>query len=174
MVKRLGYFRKKKSSNKRLIELFEENQKLRFSSTEKDWQNKKFTQKLEFQEKKARQEITRMLKDGKIRTADDFYRAAFMFQHGDNYKSYSLAVTLAAVSMLLGESWAKNFYTKTIDRFLLSLNQPQIFFTQYVMHKGRWSLSPYNKNISSKVRKLFGAETLKKALEGEKKLNEEN
>lgn len=163
--KKLGFYRKSEKSNKRLIDLFERNQMIRYASSNKDWEDKNFLDKLVQEEKTARAEILKMLKKGEIRTSDDFYRASWFFHHGATFHSYALAITFAAVSFHLGEPWGKNLYALALDRFLLSIGQPQYFGTQFEKRYGKWKLSPYNKKTTDKERKLYFVEPLKKTLE---------
>lgn len=161
MGKKFGFFRKTKSSNKKLIAIFEENQALRYGASDKDWQNKDFQKKIIQQESRAKKEALLALKAGKIKTPDDFYRASWFFHHSENYKDNALAVALAAASWLNGELWGKNFFAVTVDRFLLAIKQPQYFVTQYEKTKGRWVISRYNPKVKDSVRKRFDVGTLK-------------
>lgn len=169
--RRLGFYRKTDRSNKRLIALFEENQELRYASAEKDWKNKDFVRKLEQSERLARKEIEGFLRRGKIRTLDDFYRAAWFFHHGSDSRSYALAVALAAVSNHLGETWGKNLYAVALDRFLLSVKNPQFFGTQIEMEKGKWVLAPYNKKTTDDERKAYLVDPLEKTAKVVRKMN---
>lgn len=168
---KLGFFRKSKSSNKRLINLFESNQKLRYQSQEQDWGNKIFLKRLQNQESQAKKEILQLLKKGKIKTSDDFYRAAWLFHHSSNFRHYALAVALASTSWLMGEPWGKNLFATTMDRFLLSIRQPQYFTTQYKKTRGAWLLFPYNRKVTDKTRKWFHVGTLKEAKNSLKELS---
>lgn len=170
---RLGFYHKTVRSNKRLITLFEENQKLRYAGNERDWKNKGFIQKLEQSERLARKEILSFLRKGEIRTSDDFYRAAWFFHHGNNLRSYALAVALAAVSNHLGELWGKNLYAVAIDRFLLSIKNSQYFGTQIVREKGKWVLAPYDKKTGDDERKAYFVDPLEKTVKAAEKMNTE-
>lgn len=161
--KKLGFYRKSKDSNRKLIKLFEECQLMWYSSP-KGWQNKKFIEKLGHTERQGRKEILKMLKKGEIRTPDDFYRAAWLFRHGNSFRSHALAVALAAVSYQLGEPWGKNFYAVALDRFLLSIKQPQYFGTLFKKKKGEWQPLPYNPKTTDKERKEYSVEPIKKAI----------
>lgn len=169
----LGFYRQTGKSNKKLIRLFEKNQKARYKSTSKNWEDKEFLRKLTGEEKEARKEILGMLGKGKIKTGDDFYRAAWFFHHGNTSRSYALAVALAAVSYHLGEPWGKNLYAVALDRFLLSIGQLQYFGTQFEKRKGKWKLSSYNKKTTDKERRKYFVEPLKEVLEGLKELEKE-
>jgi len=170
---KVGFYRKSTRSNRELIRLFEEIQKIRYESSDKDWEDKSFVKKLKEKESRARKKVLRMLKKGEIRTSDDFYRAADFFHHGDTFRSYALAVALAAASHHLGEPWGKNFYAVALDRFLLSIGQPQYFGTQFEKKEGKWRLSPYNKKTTDRERKECLVDPLKKLLKRAKDLEEE-
>ena len=171
MPRRLGYYRKSVRSNKRLVELFEDNQKQRYSSTNKDWTDKKFTRRLWKEEIQTRREILAMLRKGKIRTSDDFYRAGHFFHHGMGFRSYALGLTLFAVSHHLSELWGKNYYAVALDRFLVSIKQPQYFVTQFKKRGEKWIISPYRKSVSDKERKEYFVEPLEKMKKDVRKMN---
>ena len=82
-------------------------------------------------ERRAR---TRALLDaGQIRTANDFYGAAFIFQHGGEPESYLLAHALAVRALALGHDKAEWIAAATLDRYLQSIARDQIYGTQYSM-----------------------------------------
>lgn len=174
MKQRIGYFKKTKKSNKELVALFEKIQSIRSKSTQKDWSNKKFVNKLTSLEKKASKKVHQLLKNKKLKTADDFYRAAFILHHGNSHKSYLQAVSLAAISNHLGEPRGKNLYAVALDRLLLSLDLPQHFGSQFIKVKRKYKLAPIDKNTTDKERKKYLIEPLSKLKERAKKLNKKN
>ncbi len=171
MDKKIGFFRKNKNSNKELVVLFEKIQEIRSKSTEEDWKNKEFVNKLTSLEKAASKKILKLLKTKKIKTADDFYRAAFIFHHGSDFKSYMIATALAAISHHLGEPWGKNLYAVALDRLLLSIGLPQQFGTQYIKKRENYKLAPFNKNTTDEEREKYLVEPLAKLKAREKELN---
>ena len=168
-----GYFVKTGRSNRRLLVMFERNQKLRYESKPADWGNGTFLGKLEEEEGQARVEIQEMLVQGKVKTADDFYRAGHFFHHSKDFKDYGLAVALFSVSLFLGERWAKNAYVVALDRFLLAISQKQLFFSQFIKEQGKWKLMPYQKIISDRIRRMYDANNLVIATKMAKKLQKE-
>jgi len=150
--------------------LFERIQKMRAESTDEDWKDKKFIRKLTHIEKKASEEILLLLKEKNLKTADDFYRASFIFHHGTDFKSYLIATALASISDHLGEPWGKNLYAVTLDRLLLSVGLPQQFGSQYILVKGKRRLAPVNKNTTDGERKKYLVEPLRKLKLAEKDL----
>lgn len=159
--RKLGYYRYSPISNKRLIELFEHNQSKRYSASDGDWRKKEFTRNLRKEEITARREILEMLQKGKICTADDFFRAGHFFHHSLNFRDYALGLACFSVSWHLGELWGKNYYALALDRFLISLKQPQYFVTQFEKKEGKWNLSPYRRSASDKDRKKYLVQSMK-------------
>ncbi len=174
MARRLGYYRKSAKSNKRLIKLFEINQRQRFVASNKDWADKEFTRRLWKEEIQDRREILGMLRRGEIRTADDFYRAGHFFHHGSNFRDYALGLALFAASRHLGELWGKNTYAVAVDRFLTSIKQPQYFVTQFEKRRGKWLISSYRRGVSDQERKEYFVETLAKTKKRVGEMNQEN
>ena len=158
---RIGYFRKTRSSNRVLVSLFEEIQQLRSESTYQDWQEQGFVRKLTSLEKLARKKILILLKSKKLKTSDDFLRAADIFHHGPDFQSYMIAVALAAISNHLGEPWGKNHFAVAIDRLLQSLGLPQHFGTQYSKIKGKWQLDKVDLKTTDKERLEYGVEPIR-------------
>lgn len=168
MSRKVGFYHKSSKSNQRLVILFEALQKERLQVNMEDTNSIK---KINLKEKQMRNEVLKMLKKGEIKTSDDFYRAAMLFQHGSNFKSYAMAVALAAVSAHLGEPWGKGLYAMALDRFLLSISQKQYFGTNFEKVKGKWRLAPHNEKTSDFERKFYLVEPMKKIVEEIKKLN---
>jgi hypothetical protein len=83
-----------------------------------------------------RKRVREMLDGGLLHTADDYYSAAFVFQHGGKPEDYLLAHSLAMASMALGRSDASWIASATLDRFLQNIDRPQIFGTQYLTPRG--------------------------------------
>jgi hypothetical protein len=80
----------------------------------------------------ARRERVRALLDaGQLRTADDYYAAAFVFQHGQKPEDHLLAHVLAMGAMTLGRNDASWIAAATLDRYLHNTDRPQVFGTQY-------------------------------------------
>ena len=72
-----------------------------------------------------------MLDSGKLRSGDDFYHAAFMFQHGEQPDDYMMAHTLATIANGRGSRDATWIAAATLDRYLQNIGQRQIYGTQY-------------------------------------------
>ena len=72
-----------------------------------------------------------MLAIGEVRTGTDYYHAALIFQHGQNPDDYLLAHVLAMDAVAMGSKEARWLSAATLDRYLLSIWQPQVFGTQF-------------------------------------------
>jgi hypothetical protein len=124
-----------------------------------------------------RREATRkLLADGKLHTGGDFERAAFVFQHGDKPDDYLLAHTLAVVAVSHGESSAVWIAAATLDRYLNSIHQPQIYGTQFFpKENGPTTQEPYNRElISDALRRQLGVPSLAAQEEQKKKYDKES
>jgi hypothetical protein len=78
-----------------------------------------------------KRQIRALLAGGGLKTGEDFYDAAFIFQHGETAEDYLFAHVLAMEAVLKGYDVAKWVAAATLDRYLQIIHQPQIFGTQY-------------------------------------------
>ncbi len=140
-------------SNAEMQRVFEDDQKVRQPRTDKmDWTPVEKTDA-------ERREVTRkLLAEGKLHTGEDFERAAFVFQHGSSPDDYLLAHTLAMVAVAHGRSGAIWISAATLDRYLNSIHQAQIFGTQFYTPEGKPATQePYNRElISDALRRQLG------------------
>jgi hypothetical protein len=106
-----------------------------------------------------RREATRkLLNEGALHSGQDFGWAAFVFQHGSTPEDYLLAHTLAIVALKKGEQDGAWIAAATLDRYLQSIKQPQIYGTQFLWPKGEpTTQDPYNRTlISDPLRQQLG------------------
>jgi hypothetical protein len=116
-----------------------------------------------FKDDAERRKRTRVLIDaGQLVSGDDFYHAAFIFQHGSEPEDYLLAHTLAVAAVAEGRSDAKWIAAATLDRYLQELHQPQIYGTQFSTKvDGITTQEPYNRNlVPDALRKVLGVPSL--------------
>jgi hypothetical protein len=83
-----------------------------------------------------RAEVQTLLAQGKLLTGEDFSDAALIFQHGRTTEDFLFAHILAMEGLMRGGSVDKWIAAATLDRYLQSLSQPQVFGTQYSGDKG--------------------------------------
>lgn len=89
----------------------------------------------------ARRKRTRALMDtGGLQSGDDYYHAAYIFQHGSEASDYLLAHVLAVAAMKRGRANASWIASATLDRYLQIVGQPQVLGTQYSCRNGRPSM----------------------------------
>ena len=80
----------------------------------------------------ARREQARILLAKPGHNGEDYYYAAFIFQHGQKSEDYLFAHILATEAVALGYSRAKWISAATLDRYLEQIGQKQVFGTQFV------------------------------------------
>jgi hypothetical protein len=78
-----------------------------------------------------------LLDDGQLQSGDDFYHAAFVFQHGNEPADYLKAHLFAMVAMARGKPSAKWIAAATLDRYLNAIGQKQVLGTQFKMVDGK-------------------------------------
>jgi hypothetical protein len=78
-----------------------------------------------------RAEVRMLLAQGKLITGEDCSDAALIFQHGQTPEDFLFAHVLAVEGLMRGGSADKWIAASTLDRYLQSINQPQVFGTQY-------------------------------------------
>jgi hypothetical protein len=97
----------------------------------------------------ARLARTRALLDtGALNSGTDFFHAAFIFQHGGASANYLLAHNLAMVAVARGRADATWIATATLDRYLQSVGQKQVFGTQFQTRPGTpTTQEPYDRAL---------------------------
>lgn len=141
-------------SNPEMQRIFDEDQRPRQS---KDMSNADWA-KINQQDEERRKQVRELLSRGTLHTGKDFEEAAFIFQHGSTPDDYLLAHTLAMIAVARGESGALWIASATLDRYLNSTKQPQIYGTQFYNPKDApWTQEPYNRTlISDELRRQLG------------------
>lgn len=110
----------------------------------------------------ARATRTKTLLDGgALASADDYYHAAFVFQHGAEPNDYLLAHTLAMIAVARGRPDASWIAAATLDRYLQRIGQKQIFGTQFVLGKSETTQDPYDRQLlSDAIREAVGVPSI--------------
>src|SRR5947209_7977186 len=90
-----------------------------------------------------RKRVHQLLDEGGLRAGQDFSDAAIIFQHGTQPDDYLLAHVLAMIAVAKGDKNAPEITAITLDRYLQSIGQSQIFGTQYLD-------SGYSKQLQAK------------------------
>ncbi len=79
-------------------------------------------------------------------TSDDFFHAALIFQHGPDSSWYRRANLLSRRALELNpDSEDANWlYAASMDRYLQSVGEPQIYGTQKTFKNGVWTVEPFD------------------------------
>ncbi|HEU0134972.1 MAG TPA: hypothetical protein VFR28_09125 [Allosphingosinicella sp.] len=129
-------------SNPEMQKMFEADQGARLGAAAIDWTV------LE-KEDAARKARTRVLLDsGALKTADDYYRAAFIFQHGSAPEDFLMAHALAVAATAKGHPKGAWIAAASLDRYLQNIGRKQIYGTQYqTSEAGVTSQDPYDRAL---------------------------
>ena len=129
-------------SNPAMKRIFDEDQRVRQSYPNIDWSS------VEKSDTIRRAETKKILADGALHSGEDFTWAAFIFQHGSGPDDFLLAHTLAIVAVRKGYSDATWIASATLDRYLQSIKQPQIYGTQFITPDGKATTQdPYDRGL---------------------------
>lgn len=92
--------------------------------------------------------VREMVETDLVKTGPDFFRAAFILQHGEEPSHFLLAHHMALMAMSFGMTDARWISAATLDRYLLSIGQPQVYGTQFSTEDGvRSTLEPYAEDL---------------------------
>lgn len=144
--------------NARLVELAKNDQSDR----------KEYNAEIEKNDAERLHEVNKIIQNGELRTSNDFFNAAIVLQHGSQPSDYKKANELAkkAVEIDANNRNAKILIAQSMDRYLLSINKPQIYGTQ---RKGIGELEYLRDidttQISDEERIKLGVQTLKENLD---------
>jgi hypothetical protein len=95
-----------------------------------------------------RSQVHRLLESGSLKTAEDFHDAAFIYQHGQSPDDYLLSHVLGTVAVAKGDATSLWISAASLDRYLQSINRPQIFGTQYhSSNNSPTTQDPYDTNL---------------------------
>jgi hypothetical protein len=108
-------------------------------------------------DKRRRAQVRQLMSEGKIQTAEDYFYAAFIFQHGNKPSDYLYAHILATTAVDKGLHAAMWLSAASLDRYLYFISQPQVFGTQFGSpFTDTDDQEPYDrKMISDKLRALW-------------------
>jgi hypothetical protein len=109
-----------------------------------------------------RARVRALLDAGALASGDDYYHAAFVFQHGSEPGDYLLAHSFALIAAARGRPDATWIGAATLDRYLQNIGRPQIYGTQYSTPRGRPATQePYDRAlVSDALRAALGVPDL--------------
>ena len=118
-----------------------------------------------------REQVKKLLAAGALHSGEDFYHAAFVFQHGMEPNDYLLAHALAVIAAERGRQGAAWIAAATLDRYLQAIGKPQIYGTPFTIKRKMTgntagdakgvSQEPYDRRlVSDALRTATGVRTL--------------
>jgi hypothetical protein len=117
--------------------------------------------------------VKALFESGEIRSGKDYHRAAMVLQHAATPDDYLLAHEFCVVALAQGEREARWLAAATEDRFLMNIDRPQRFGTQYRSSgDGPMKLYRVGPGVTDALRKEMGVPTLAEARDREALMNE--
>ncbi len=111
--------------------------------------------------------VKQMLANDQVYTTADYFHAALVLQHSPSSTDYLVAHTLAVLCAADHNTTCLWLSAATLDRYLQSINQPQIYGTQYLhFNHPPVTQQPYAADvISDSIRSELGVPGLKEQAE---------
>ena len=101
-------------------------------------------------DEKRRKRTEQLLDTGALRTGNDFYDAAFVFQHGEAPNDFLKAHLLAIIATAKGQPDAPWIAAATLDRYLQETRKPQVLGTQFTRTDGgKFTQETYDRTVAS-------------------------
>lgn len=95
-----------------------------------------------------RERTGELLDSGQLRSSDDYYHAAFIFQHGNTPDDFLKAHLLAMVAVARGKSKALWIASASLDRYLQSIGKSQVLGTQFTTPaNAQTTQEPFNRSL---------------------------
>jgi MoaF N-terminal domain len=111
---------------------------------------------------------------GRLRTGEDWQRAALVLQHSNEADDYLLAHDMTLAALRLGEKSAGWLAAATEDRFLHQIGRKQRFATQYApAGPGKFRLAETDPAVSDELRDAVGVPSLAEAKATEKRFDKQ-
>jgi hypothetical protein len=115
------------TDNLKLVEVFQEDQKDR----EKVYESPQQVAALRERDAARRKRVLVMMELGEVKTKNDLYHASVIFQHGERSVDFLTSHRLATLAALLGHKTGRWMLAASLDRYLMSIRQPQVYGTQF-------------------------------------------
>ena len=118
--------------------------------------------------------VKSLFSEDRLKTANDYYHAAMILQHGDAPEDYLLAHEFCVVAITKGKNDRETRWlaASSEDRFLMNIGRLQRFATQFHSEgDGPIKLYPVDTAVTDNLRRLMGAHSLAEARAHEAELN---
>jgi hypothetical protein len=121
------FFLDSEQSSPEIQEIFEEDQRDRKGVV---WTSA-YGKSIAAKDAERRRQTRALLAANNLHSGSDFAQAAFIFQHGDTPQDFLLGHTLALAALARGKQSAAWIAAASLDRYLQSIGQPQIYGTRF-------------------------------------------
>ena len=124
---------------------------------------------------KARQaRVKELYQNGQLLTGNDYYHAAMVLQHGVVPEDFLLCHELCVAAIIKGNKDARWLAAASEDRFLMNIDRPQRFGTQFRSKSFNAPMTLYKTDdgVTDVLRMSFDVPTLEKARAREKRMND--
>ncbi|MBD0372494.1 MAG: hypothetical protein ICV60_16745 [Pyrinomonadaceae bacterium] len=117
--------------------------------------------------------VKELYTQNRLQTANDYYNAAMILQHGDVPEDFLLAHEFCVVAISKGKVDARWLAVASEDRFLMNIGRPQRFGTQYraVPVTAPYRLYTVDSGVTDELRRAMDAPTLAQAKAREAEIN---
>ena len=159
---------REKKNNAELTRLYKEDQADRSGDiATTDWAG------VEARDKARQARLHQLLAEGGAKTAEDYYRAAMVFQHGytDDEIAQAHELSLKAVELDADNRAARWLAAASKDRLLMRQGKPQLYATQYKKVDGKWVLPEVDPSVTDEERAKWGCPSLAEAQKRVEALN---
>lgn len=106
-------------------------------------------------DQQRRERVSELVALDALSTAEDYYHAAMIFQHGDSVDDAWQAHVLARKSAELGHDRARWLAAAALDRWLMYQGQPQKYGTQFVPDGKRYRLWDWEPGTTDEERSAW-------------------
>jgi hypothetical protein len=155
---------REKKNNAELTRLYEDDQADRAGGTstmeKADWTT------IDARDKARQERVHQILAQGGARTADDYYHAAMVFQHGDADEEIAKAheLSLKAAELDPEHPAARWLAAASKDRLLMRQGKPQLYGTQFKKAAdGKWVLHEVDPSVTDEERAKWDCPPLAEA-----------
>ena len=116
-----------------------------------------------------------LFKENQLNTANDYYHAALILQHGRVPEDFLLAHEFCVVAISKGRNDKETRWLAAAseDRFLMNIGRPQRFGTQYQAYPANapYKLYKVDEGVTDELRRQMNTPTLAQAQQREVELN---
>lgn len=161
-------------ASQELAQMYEQDQSDRINKKGAPLTNPEDLKSICENDKKRRKRVLELLKKEKLKSANDYYHAAMIMQHGDKPSEYALAHVLATAAAIRGHKKAIWLCAASFDRLMVNIEQPQIFGTQFHKEGNKPYIIQDPKDLSlipDSLRLVFNVPPQKEAKKRLKNLN---